>query len=223
MALIFGRVRQDSYDVQAEGREHNARMNPRGELIVPDWMTQLVMDGRVYNFSNAVMEGGARALIGEATDVANALTNPSILVDVPDGTTILPLEIQIGLEGTGTSPGDYDVQVSTDDGTHFSSGGATLTPINARKDDPNTSACTVYEGSTQIVTSANTDDNIIFVEHMDVSLQGAEKDVFWSARTHVTECLIGPASLLIHLIASNVDNEFLFHVKYAEFSTTDIT
>ena len=90
MSEIRGGVRQDSYDVQGEGRAHNVRMNPRGEIIVPDWVTQLVMDGRVYNISSAVQEAGD--LLGETSPGTNNV-NPSILVDVPSGTTIIPLEL----------------------------------------------------------------------------------------------------------------------------------
>ena len=219
MSEIRGGVRQDSYDVQGEGRAHNVRMNPRGEIIVPDWVTQLVMDGRVYNISSAVQEAGD--LLGETSPGTNNV-NPSILVDVPSGTTIIPLELTIMPEGTGTT-GDWPIiRMNTDDGTHYSSGGASITPVNARKDDPNTSSCSAYHGGTQIVASANTDDNTIWYASVDTSIRVNQPN-YWSARTHVTECLIGPASLLVFVQVSNVDEEVLWSLKWAEFATTDIT
>ena len=75
MSEIFGRVRQDSYTAQTEGSPHVARMNPRGEIVIPDWMTQLVLDGRVYNVSNEIQE--TAALFGETARGTDNV-NPSM-------------------------------------------------------------------------------------------------------------------------------------------------
>ena len=56
MTDIRGIVQQDTYTSAGEQAFIGARANPRGELVTPDWMTQLVMDGRVYNVSNAARE-----------------------------------------------------------------------------------------------------------------------------------------------------------------------
>lgn len=222
MALMFGRVRQDSYDIQSEGNEHNARMNPRGEYVIPDWMTQLVMDGRVYNASNAAQE--TAVLFGETARGTDNV-NPSMLLDVPTGTTAIPLEVIISTSGTGTA-GDYQVYIVTDDGVRYSSGGAGVTPVNMRKDDPNTSGCSFYQGGTQIVASANVDDDTIYVRRLDeleVTTAPQHQPVIWSARNNIPPVLIGPAALLVFVIVGNVDASFFFSVKWAEFSTTDIT
>lgn len=219
MAEMYGIVRQDSYGVQTEGSRQLVRMNPRGELVTPDWMTQLVLDGVVYNVSNAVQEAGD--LAGETGPGTNNV-NPSFLVDVPSGTTIIPLEVLLTPEGTGTS-GDWPVvRISTDDTTRYSSGGASLTIVNMRKDDPNASTCSAYSGSTQIVATANTDDDTIFHSSYDNSARNNEP-IIWTAKNFVPPVLIGPAALLVFITVNNVDEEISYSIKWAEFSTTDIT
>jgi hypothetical protein len=194
-------------------------MNPRGELIVPDWMVQLAMDGRVFNVSNAIQEAGD--LAGE-TGPGSDNVNPSFLVDVPSGTTAIPLEVLLTPEGTGTS-GDWPVvRISTDDVVRHSSGGAAITPINMRKDDPNTSSCSAYSGSTQIVAIANVDDDTIWHSSYDLSARSNEQ-LLWTAKKYVPPVLIGPASLLVFITVNNVNEEISYSIKWAEFSTPNIT
>jgi hypothetical protein len=219
MSDIRAVVQQDSYTRKNEGDFIGVRANPRGEIVVPDWATQLALDGRVYNISTSVQETGD--LMGETGPGSNNV-NPSILVDVPSGTTIIPLELGLTPEGTGTS-GDWPVvRMSTDDATRYSSGGATITPLNMRKDDPNTSSCSAYHGGTQIVASANTDDDTIWHASYDNSAR-ANEPLRWSIKNSVPPVLIGPAALLVFITVNNVDEEIHWTLKWAEFSTTDIT
>jgi len=221
MSDIRLRMRQNTYDAVGEGQPVLARGNRRGELVVPDWMTQLAIDGNVFNISHAVQETGD--LCGE-TSPGSDNVNPSILVDVPSGTTIIPLEVLLGVEGTGTA-GDWLCRISTDDGVRYSSGGGALTPVNMAKDDPSTSSTSAYSGSTQIVASANTDDDTIWFRRIDQAALGDSGNMslaHWSAKQFTPPILIGPASLLIYVIVGNVDNEVLFSVKWAEFDTGDV-
>jgi len=219
MAEMRAVVQQDSYSPQAENQFVGVRANPRGEIVTPDWFTQLVLDGRVYNISSSVQEAGD--LLGETGPGSNNI-NPSILVDVPSGTTIIPLELTLMPEGTGTT-GDWPiVRMSTDDGTRYSSGGASITPLNMRKDDPNTSSTSAYQGGTQIVASSNTDDDTIWYGSVDTSIR-VNQPLYWSAKNNLAPCLIGPAALLVFVQVNNVDEEVLWSLKWAEFSTSDIT
>ena len=215
-------VQQDAYRVGSEGGAVAVRANPRGEVVVPDWYTQLALDGRVYNISTSVQETGD--LLGETGPGTNNV-NPSILVDVPTGTTIIPIELTVMAEGTGTS-GDWAViRMSTDDTTRYSSGGASITPINMRKDDPNSSSCSAYHGGPAIVATANTDDDSIWFSSYAQGAFGdaGNKSMRWSARDGVPPILIGPAALLVYVDVNNDDEEVLWSLKWAEFSTTDVT
>lgn len=218
---LRGTVFQTAYPSVADQQSVLTRHNKRGELIVPDWMTQLVLDGRVFNASNAVQE--TAVLFGETARGTDNI-NPSILVDVPAGTTAIPLEVIISPSGTGTA-GDWQVYIVTDDGVRYSSGGAAVTPVNMRKDDPVTSSCSVYQAGTQIVASANTDDDTIYVRRLDeleITTAPQHQPVIWSARNNIPPVLVGPAALLVFVIVGNVDASFFFSVKWAEIPTVSV-
>lgn len=191
-----------------------------GSLVTLDWYTAMAMEGRVFNISNEVQEGGATALCGETSPGSDNI-NPSILVDVPSGTTIIPMEVMVMPEGTGTQ-GDWGViRINTDDAVRYSSGGNSLTPINMRKDDIQASACPAYDGSTQIVATANTDDDIIWVSSTDHDKRANEAQI-WTARQFIPPVLVGPASLLVFVMVNNVDEEILFSVKWVELPSSSI-
>jgi len=191
-----------------------------GSLVTIDWYTAMAMEGRVFNISNAVQEGGATALIGETAPGTDNI-NPSILVDVPAGTTIIPMEVMVMPEGTGTQ-GDWGIiRINTDDAVRYASGGNALTPVNMRKDDVFPSTCSCYDGSTQIVASANTDDDIIWTGSTDHTARANEPQR-WTAKEYIPPILVGPASLLVFIMVSNVDEEVLFSVKWAELPSVNI-
>jgi len=219
-------VQQDSYHTVSEGSSGKLRLNPRGELVVPDFYTQLVLDGRVFNASNAVQE--TDEAICETGRGTNNI-NPSLLLDVPTGTTAIPLEVIIDI---GNSPGtsvDMVFTINTDDKIRYASGGAAITPINMRKDDPRTSNCPFYSASTQIVAAANTDDDTIYCQMMEAeatprTATSGEPWFLWTARKYTPPVLIGPAAFLVFIMAASTnDQELNYSVKWAEFATTDIT
>ena len=222
MTNIRGVVGQLQYPLQSEGGFVNARMNPRGELVTPDYFLQLVLDGNVYNASNLVQETPER--ISETARGSDNV-NPSLLLDVPTGTTAIPLEINIE-EAAGTTE-DLTLTINTDDVVRRTSGGATITPVNMRKDDRNTAESTFYSGSTQIVTIVNVDDDQLYTRFIEAEATPrttvGNRPIFsWSARDFVPPVLIGPASLLVFLIGSTDDHDWFYSVKWAEIATTHI-
>ena len=218
-------VRQESYLLSGEGSVGQIRLNRRGEMVVVPVELQWAIDGRVFNASNAVQETDeAFAETGRGT----ANINPSLLVDVPTGTTIIPLEVIVGLGNTPGTSVDMNFTLNTDDVTRYSSGGAAITPINMRKDDPRTSACPVYSGSTQIAASVNTDDDTIF--NLMVEAEATPRTAvsgtplfYWTSKLYVPPILIGPASFLFYMMsASTNDQEMYWSIKWAEFATTEV-
>lgn len=219
MSELRGVVQQDTYVATGEGNFMRARMNPRGELVVADWMTQLVLDGRVFNASNTTIE----TAVAGSTSFAD--TDPFLLLDVPSGTTAIPLEILLAQAGT-VAGGVITILITTDDATRFSSGGTAVTPINMRKDDPNTSACSFYEGGSSAITaSANTDADTLFATLLDqdVTDPNITENVVWTARKYIPPALIGPASLLVFAYASTTAPSLYWSVKWVEFSTSVVT
>jgi len=219
-------VMQDSYHTTGEGTTGKIRLNPRGEIVVPDFFTQLVLDGRVFNASNAVQETD-ETIVETGRGTANI--NPSLLLDVPTGTTVIPLEVIVDFGNTPGTSVDMVFTINTDDAVRYSSGGGAITPINMRKDDPRSSACLFKSASTQIVASSNTDDDTIYCSMLEVEATPRTTNAglplfFWSSRLYTPPVLIGPASFLVFLTADTTnDQELNWSVKWAEFATTDIT
>lgn len=215
-------VMQDSYHTTGEGTTGKLRLNPRGELVTPDWYQQLVGDGRVFFASNAARE--TAEAIGTVDTFSD--TDPALLLDVPTGTTAIPLEIILNQGGT-VAGGAITVLITLSDKVRFASDGAAITPKNMRFDAPRSSSCTFYSGSTDIVAAANAEDLSLYSTILDqdvATIPGGEGTrVHWTARKFIAPYLVGPASLVIYAVAATTQPSFFYSIKWAEMATTDIT
>lgn len=218
-------VRQESYLLSGEGSVGQIRLNRRGEMVTVPLDLQLVLDGRMFNASNAAQE--TDELIVE-TGRGSSNINPSLLVDVPNGTTIIPMEVLIDLGNTVGTSKDMVFTINTDATTRYSSGGAKITPVNMRKDKPRSSSCPVYSASTQIAASASTDNDTIFVQMVEE--EATPRTVvsglplfYWTSKLFTPPVLIGPAAFLVYLTADTTnDQEMNWSIKWAEFDTTEV-
>lgn len=118
-----------------------------GGLITEEAVQALVMDGRVFH-----------ARVGSATtpvtlDGAWANTDPDISMDIPGGTTVIPLRIAVVYEAFGT---DATVETITlcSQTLGAASAGTLFTSVNYRLRHTRNSAVKVYVGPT--VTSGYT-------------------------------------------------------------------
>lgn len=217
-------VRQDSYLVSPEGSVGKIRLNPRGELVIVDQYMQWVLDGRVFNASNAVEETAEDITLASRT--ANNI-NPSLLLNVPSGTTAIPIEVMMDMVTEGSSEDTY-LAICIDDADSYTSGGGAITPINMRKDDPRNSTCIFKSGTTTIVSPTNTDDDTIYSIHIDaeatpVTVYPGVPTMLWTARANIPPVLIGPAALLVFIHHATDDSTWMWSVKWAEFATAEVT
>ncbi len=216
-------VQQESYFLSTDGSLGKVRLNRRGEIVMPDPYTQLVADGRVFNASNAVEETAEDITLASRT---GSNVNPSLLLNVPEGTTALPLEVMMDMVTEGSSEDTY-LTICTDDASRYTSGGGAITAINMRKDDPRSSNCIFKSGSTTIVSPANTDDDTIWSVHIDaeatpVTVATGMPTILWTARTSIPPMLIGPAAFLVYIHHATDDSTWMWSVKWAEFATTEV-
>ena len=215
-------VRQESYSLDNDSSQGLVRLNRRGELVSPNWETQLVLDGRVFVVSNAANETAAACGTASAT---YADTDPAILLDVPNGTTAIPLEILLNQGGT-VAGGVICTLVCLDDKIRYSSGGVKITPQNMRYDEPRASTCPFYVGTTDIVSAAATDDTLLYGCFLDQDVGTIPNTdgtrLNWSSRLYIPPVLIGPASLVIYAYCATTQPSFWFTIKWAEFATTEV-
>lgn len=215
-------IRQESYSLGGEGEVGQMRLNRRGELVTIDQYQQWVFDGRVYLLSNIARE--TPAAMGTASATFSD-TDPALLVDVPNGTTMVPLEIILNTAGT-VGGGVIRVLITVDNKVRYTSGGVAIPKQNMRFDEPRSSACPAYEGTTDIV-AAGAGDNITlhgaYIED-DVATTpyGTSTRMHWFARESIAPVLVGPASLVIYAYAGSTQPSFFFVIKYAEFATTEV-
>ena len=222
MAEIITTMRQESYELNGEGSAPKLRLNRRGELVAIDQYQQWVFDGRVYLLSNIARE--TPAAMGTASATFDD-TDPALLVDVPNGTTMVPLEIILNQAGT-VGGGVLRVLITLSDKIRYDSGGIAIPKQNMRFDEPKSSACPAYEGTTDIVAVANTDDITLHAAYVDPDVAtapyGTPTRVHWSAREFIAPVLVGPASLVIYTYSASTQPSWFFVIKYAEFDTTEV-
>lgn len=141
MAKILGTARQTtSVQRVSEGSEVYMRMLRDGTISASDLSTILSLEGRVFHAQ-------AGSLTSPATFATTAIdgTEPDLIVEVPSGTTILPLSIQIYMEAYGTNAiFECLASFGTGGSKGAATGGTAITPTNMRSDAPYVSQCTIY-------------------------------------------------------------------------------
>ena len=178
-------------------------------LVVSDRYDQAILDGRAFMVSNAARE---TALAVGGTSFSD--TAPAFILDVPSGTGVVPLEIDLRQGGT-VAGGVITVLATLSDKVRRASSGTSHTPQNMRFDEPQTSGCSFYTGPT---AATNDDDISLFSGLYEHNLDGAltTSHVLWSARHSYAPYLVGPASLVVYTFAGSTQPSWFFTFKWAE-------
>lgn len=222
---IKGLIYQGSPPYAGDGIYVAARMNRRGELIVPEFFAQLAVDGRIFQVSNPT-RGTAVAMGGTSfSDTA-----PAFLVDVPSGTTIIPLEVAFSQGGT-VAGAVITGLITYDNKLRYSSGGTAQTIRANRTDAPNASNCSAYSGGSAITAAAVGVANTLKARlispdvspSVDVAFPGYEQGLFWSVRESPPPVLVGPASLVIYTYAGTTQPSWFYTIRWAEMPTVMVT
>lgn len=128
-------VRQNSYGNWSEGQDRRLRINRRAEAVVmPAWQ-QYVFDGRMF-----VANGGIGSTVITFAGAYDA-DAPDFYLYVPNGTTIIPVRIEVIYEAVGTESTMEIIALASDTGDS-SATGTSRTIYNMRLDQPRNSACT---------------------------------------------------------------------------------
>lgn len=214
-------VKQDSYEALKDGTGGLLRLNRRGEVISPDSIIQMILDGRVFTSSNATME-----TINKLGDASYAEAVAGLALDVPNGVTVIPLEIMMTQAGT-VAGGDVTVLMTVDTKLRITSGVAS-TPrnllINATEAYP--SMCTLKsheEGSTNLVVSAPAGDYSFYSKMMAENIIGGfDQQAIWSTREYPPPIIRGPGALVVYTYtAASAAPEYFWHMIWAEIPTAN--
>ena len=153
MALMKAKARQTSGIAAVyEGNDTYLRSLRDGTLLTAEWIMAQTMRGRLMCAQAGVL---TTAITWTAT-AANDQTKPAMFLDVPSGTTIFPLEIDLYMEAYGTNA-LFECAAITGSGG-VSAGGTAMTITNMRSDAPYSTNCTGTSditGGTACTTNVN--------------------------------------------------------------------
>ena len=172
MALNLQAKGQQTTAVQSvsEGNDVYVRAMRDGSLMTQSWIMSQALQGRLY----CAQAGLLTTAITWSATATNDQTKPAMLLDVPLGTTVIPLEISMYFEAFGTNA-LFEIAMLCGTGA-VQAGGTAMTITNMRTDAPYTSVCkgwsdvtggtaptanisSFYASGTQLITTiASSDD-----------------------------------------------------------------
>lgn len=146
-----------------------------------------------------------------------AATTPTFLLQVPAGTTAIPLFVNLTQAGT-VAGGDVGINISIDKVDRYSSSGNSE-KVFASRLSQRTNACTLWSGPT---ASAGYGVKVFpATTGPDVSpAEGAIQGPYWQAE--VPYLLDGPAAFLVYTYAASTGPTWEWAIGWAEFTTTDL-
>ena len=182
-----------------------------------DLASQLAIEGLAFRASDADQND---LVTGQTSFVA---TTPTFLLDIPEGTTVIPLGINLNQTGT-VAGGAIDIIVEFDNADRYASGGTAETILSSRTTGPsgttNTSLCTLYSNPTAEAGYGIRVDAVTV--GMDVSsAEGVVNEYIWTPSGGY-DFLVGPASLLVYTYAGTTGPTWFWTIKYGEILTVNL-
>lgn len=192
---------------------------PDGAAYTADWVSRLAMEGRVYNVS-----------VGSATTPATFKTGytalqPELVIDIPSGTTIIPISIRVMLEDSAGTDTEIVALTST---TVVGAGTSTaVTPKSTRTDSPNgasgVSAYSLYSGNGTTTPTIHNEFWRAGYAFADTTV-GPLKLYEYDVRNAVQQIIVGAGALVIYVGATTTAPAGYIKVTYIELpSATAIT
>ena len=147
-----------------------------------------------------------------------AVTTPTFLIDVPSGTTCIPLFVNLTQAGT-VAGGDVSIRIAIDNADRYDTGGTSETVYNPRTSSGRANACTLYSGAT--ATSGYGIRVFSAVTAADVSpAEAAIQGPYWSAE--LPYLIEGPGAFLVYTDAAVTGPTWEWSIGWAEVPTADI-
>jgi hypothetical protein len=169
---------------------------------------QFLFDGRMFCAGDADEND---LVTGQATFAA---TTPTFLLEVPSGTTAMPLWVILSQAGT-VAGGVIECEISFDRVGRFSTGGTSETITHMHTGRPNSPACLLYSGAT---AAAATDARRIFSAFLDqdVTDPNTTESLYWSAKQMWAPLLVGPAAFLVFTVGATTGPTWAWSIGWLE-------
>ena len=223
MAQENVKVRQNTYEVYADGQERVSRGNRRGEQIVIPSFLQASFDKKVFQASI----GTATTPVSFAKTAYDA-DQPQLVIDVPAGTTIVPIELTVDLEDSAGTDNEIIWGCA---GANVGAGTSTaVTPVNlwipptgGQAPATRCSAYRQYTGNGTDVTSES--DFIEFVRWVYAFADATTdpvKHFHWNAMESPAPVINGAGSLVLWVVGATTAPAGFVRAKWWEFSDTEV-
>lgn len=200
----------------SEGTFPQYRMNRRAELVFSELMTELGQEGRIFFVSNSARQ---TALAVGGTSFSD--TAPAFVVDVPSGTTMIPLEVVLNQGGT-VAGGSITTIITLDNIARYSSGGTALTVRSARMNSRPSTAAVAYANPT---LAAVGQEMTLHAHLMAADVTPTVEVPFtglFTWRASYPMFMVGPASLVIYSFAATTQPSYFFRIAWAELDSTTV-
>jgi hypothetical protein len=193
---LYVEARQQNVTRAVDGTLVGMRGTRDGSPYSVDLYRALALEGRTFQ-----TQLGSGSDPSAAMDAYDA-NRPELMVDVPDGTTIIPLFIQIHLQTHGASAHTAIALASRTPGA-LTANKTDTTIVPVRTDNPGiASRCTAYGTLTGDSADPNTTGAIEFWRSghpVDWDVAGEPiPTMIWSAQRHVPPVIVGSGSLSIY-------------------------
>jgi len=136
--MATGIARDSGYSTAPDGAEvESFAVSKRKELIVIDFFTQLVLEGRMFHIQNGTESAPVN------TTAAIADTTVWVVLDTSAGTTTIPTYVDVWVNTFAAGTVNLEAMVEVDRLLNrHNTGGTAFVPENMRSDRPRVSTCT---------------------------------------------------------------------------------
>ena len=175
----------------------------------------LSSQGRIFTASDADQND---LVTGQTSFAA---TTPTFMLDIPSGTTVVPLLVSLGQ--TGTVAGDaISVIIEIDNADRYASSGTSETVFNNKTaGGVFTNAATLYSGATAESGYGVRVFGVTVAQDV-APAEGISNEVLWTP-TSTPEFLVGPAAFLVYTYAGTTGPTWFWTIKWAEIPTSWFT
>lgn len=194
----------------------------RDGMLLANYLDNLGLQGRLFYASDA----DENDTVTGATSYA--ATTPLFVLDVPSGTTCIPLSINLRQAGT-VAGGIITTTIAIETAkVRYSSGGTAETNIiSTRTDKPVSPRCTLYSLPTAAAagTACAIFHDIVAPDVAPASADAARFTVDWPAAGHLylPKFLVGPASFLVFSYAATTGPTYQWALAWGEIPSSDLT
>jgi hypothetical protein len=200
------------------GNARRPSANSYGDLYTAPWTWHLAQQGRVWIATDA----DANDAVTGQTSFAD--TTPTFDLEVPSGTTAIPLLVRLGQVGT-VAGGAITVNMALSVNLAcYASGGTSEAVYNARTDVTTGNACALW--STPTCTTARAIKNLYSTPLIgpDVSpAEGVFAEVVWTPeRAGHPLYIVGPGALAVFTWAGTTGPTWAWTFAWAEVPTTTL-